>query len=85
MRELSMDAAAGDADEGPEAGAHVLRPESVAVDASAVGWQLEEPPHDSLVPLLLFPRRGRHCSLSERLRVGHSTASLSRVEREAGR
>lgn len=49
--------------------------ESVAVDASAVGWQLEEPPHDSLVPFLLLPRRGRHCSLSERLRVGHSTAS----------
>jgi len=60
VRELTMDAAAGDADEGPEAGAHVLRPEAVAVDASAVGRQLEEPPHDPLVPLLLLPRRGHH-------------------------
>jgi hypothetical protein len=34
--------------------------ESVAVDASAVGRQLEEPPHDPLVPLLLLPGRGRH-------------------------
>jgi len=40
--------------------------EPVAVDASAVGRQLEEPPHDPLVPLLLLPRRGRHRSLSER-------------------
>lgn len=61
VRELTVDAAAGDADEGPEAGAHVLRPESVAVDTSAVGRQLEQPPHDPLVPLLLLPRRGRHC------------------------
>lgn len=60
VRELTMDAAAGDADEGPEAGAHVLRPEAVAVDASAVGRQLEEAPHDPLVPLLLLPRRGHH-------------------------
>jgi hypothetical protein len=60
VRELAVDSAAGDADEGPEAGAHVLRPEAVAVDASAVGRQLEESPHDPLVPLLLFPGRGRH-------------------------
>lgn len=60
MCELTVDAAAGDADEGPEAGAHVLRPDAVAVDASAVGRQLEEPPHDPLVPLLLLPGRGRH-------------------------
>lgn len=34
--------------------------ESVAVDASAVGRQLEEPPHDPLVPLLLLPGPDRH-------------------------
>jgi hypothetical protein len=34
--------------------------DSVAVDASAVGRQLEEPPHDPLVPLLLLPGPGRH-------------------------
>lgn len=60
VRELTVDAAAGDADEGPEARAHVLRPEAIAVDASAVGRQLEEPPNDPLVPLLLLPGRGRH-------------------------
>lgn len=60
MRELTVDAAAGDADECPEARADVLRPDGVAVDASAVGRQLEEAPHDPLVPLLLLPGRGRH-------------------------
>jgi hypothetical protein len=94
-RQHPLDAAAGDADEGPEARAHVLRPldhshrrtetthqrvsknvehrhgshrmrgekigktphESVAVDASAVGRQLEDPSHDPL--LLLLPGPGR--------------------------
>ena len=46
MRELTVDAAAGDADECPEARADVLRPDGVAVDASAVGRQLEEAPQD---------------------------------------
>lgn len=80
VRELTVDAAAGDADEGPEAGAHVLRPESVAVDAFAVGRQLEEPPHDPLVPLLLLPGRGRHrtCSFGRR-----TSAWICRVARRS--
>lgn len=65
MRELTVDAAARDAGECPEARADVLRPDGVAVDASAVGRQLEEAPHDPLVPLLLLPGRGRHHSRSQ--------------------
>lgn len=86
MRELAVDAAAGDADEGPEAGAHVLRPEAAAVDASAVGRQLEEPPHDPLVPLLLLPGRGRHRLNSTPVVAGNPAASVEAtwLDREAG-
>lgn len=78
MRELTVDAAAGDADECPEARADVLRPDGVAVDASAVGRQLEEAPHDPLVPLLLLPGRGRHHSRSQNRAWNPSVSEGSR-------
>lgn len=41
--------------EGPEIGAYILWPHTVAIDALAIGRQLHEAADDLLVPLLLPP------------------------------
>ena len=67
--------------EGPEICAHILWSQIVAVDAPLVGGQLEQPPYDPLVLLvLLHPARHRPPQTRESPPRGESEIPRGRAE-----